>query len=283
MTKKTTNTHHWFNNSISGAAVNYGLPILTCLWIFIFLTPLSFILFTGAPLTPKVIVINILMPIALSAGIGITIRFMLYFQKQEYEMEMVNKEAELRTVKKDISPHFLLNTLNNIYALTTFDTKRAQEAIIQLSHLLRTLLYKDTNVPTPLADSIAFMECYVKLMQLRTADNVEINVDVDIPKDSKIMIAQMLIVPLVENAFKHGIHPVKPSFINVEVHADEKKVEIKVENSNFPKDNTDKSGHGIGLYQELTRLNLIYPNQYEWTRGTNEDNTIYTSHLTIFL
>lgn len=283
MTKDTTNNHHWFKNIISGAALKYGLPILTCLWGLIFLTPLAFLTFVEAPLTPTIIVTSVLMPIVLSGGIGITFRLMLYYQKQEYEKEMLNKDAELRTVKKDISPHFLLNTLNNIYALTTFDTKRAQEAIIQLSHLLRTLLYKDTNLPTPLADSIAFMECYVKLMQLRTADNVKINVDVDIPKDSKIMIAQMLIVPLVENAFKHGIHPVKPSFINVEVHANEKKVEIKVENSNFPKDNTDKSGHGIGLYQELTRLNLIYPNQYEWIRGTNEDNTIYTSHLTLFL
>ena len=219
----------------------------------------------------------------MSGGIAIAIRLVLYYQRQEYEKEMVHKEAELRTIKKDISPHFLLNTLNNIYALTTFDTKRAQEAIIQLSQMLRTLLYTDTNQPTALVDSVNFMKCYVELMQLRTASNVKINVDIDIPKDKKIMIAQMLIVPLVENAFKHGIHPVKPSFINISVHANEKQVNIRVENSNFPKDDNDKSGHGIGLHQELSRLNLLYPNHYEWTKGTNEDKTVYTSNLTIYL
>lgn len=216
-------------------------------------------------------------------GFAVAIKMMIYTKMHEYERELQNKEAELRTVKKDISPHFLLNTLNNIYALTAFDTKRAQEAIIELSNLLRTLLYNDANQPKPLAESIRFMKSYIKLMQLRMPANVKINVDVEVPKDSKAMIAQMLIVPLVENAFKHGIHPVKESFIDILIHATDEKVEIKVSNSNFPKNDTDKSGHGIGLQQELTRLNIIYPGKYKWIKGTNDDKTIYTSNLTLYI
>lgn len=352
MKKNTITNYHWIKSIISGAGFKYGLPILICLWGLIFLSPLAFLTFLDVPLTPKIIGMNMLMPMALiikfyanyhyfcqkwlnsnrtyhfwltnfaisfflalliqwavhmvfdkqvsmkvhifyfardiinmtmAGGVAIAIKLMLFYQRQEHEKEMVHKEAELRTIKKDISPHFLLNTLNNIYALTTFDTKRAQEAIMQLSRMLRTLLYTDSNKPTDLSESVYFMECYIKLMQLRTTSNVKVNVDIDIPTDKKIMIAQMLIVPLVENAFKHGIHPVKPSFINVRIHANEKQVEIQVENSNFPKADNDKSGHGIGLQQEEARLNLLYPNHYKWTRGTNEDDTTYTSNLTIYL
>ena len=216
-------------------------------------------------------------------GFAVAIKMMLYHKMHEHDKELQDKEAELRTVKKEMSPHFLLNTLNNIYALTTFDIKRAQEAIIELSHLLRTLLYNDANQPQPLSESIKFMRCYVKLMQLRMTANVKINVDVEVPENNKIMVAQMLIVPLVENAFKHGIHPVKESFIDIKVYADEEKVNIKVSNSNFPKDDKDKSGHGIGLQQEQTRLDIIYPGKYQWTKGTNEAQTVYTSNLTIYL
>lgn len=216
-------------------------------------------------------------------GFGVAIKMMIYIKMHEHERELQDKEAELRTVKKDISPHFLLNTLNNIYALTAFDTMRAQEAIIELSNLLRTLLYNDANQPKPLAESIRFMKSYVKLMQLRMPANVKINVDVDVPENSKVMIAQMLIVPLVENAFKHGIHPVKESFIDIQIHATNEKVEINVSNSNFPKNDKDKSGHGIGLQQEQTRLDIIYPGRYKWTKGTNDDKTIYTSNLTLYI
>lgn len=200
----------------------------------------------------------------------------------KHEALLLTKEAELENMKKEISPHFLLNTLNNIYALTTFDTQKAQETILGLSKMLRTLLYTDTTKPVPLQQSIEFMETYVKLTQLRLADNVIVNTHIDTQGYNDLMIEQMLIVPLVENAFKHGVNPTKKSFIDISVTANEKSIVIEVKNSNYPKDSKDKSGHGVGLQQLEKRLDLIYHNNYKWEKGESKDKKTYTSKITLY-
>ena len=198
------------------------------------------------------------------------------------ELEAARAQAELRNLRNQINPHFLLNTLNNIYALTAFDTAKAQETIQELSKMLRHILYDYQQPTVPLNDEIEFLENYVKLMRIRLPETVNVTFTSEI-QDSNVQIAPMIFISLVENAFKHGISPTGPSFIRISISADKHFIHCDIQNSNHPKTDSDHSGHGIGLQQVQRRLELAYPDHYTWQKGTKEDNTVYYSTITIQL
>ena len=198
------------------------------------------------------------------------------------ELEAASAQAELRNLRNQINPHFLLNTLNNIYALTAFDTAKAQETIQELSKMLRHILYDYQQPTVPLNDEIEFLENYVKLMRIRLPETVDVTFTTEI-QDSNVQIAPMIFISLVENAFKHGISPTEPSFIRINISADKHFIYCEITNSNHPKTESDHSGHGIGLQQVQRRLDLAYPDHYTWQKGTKENNTIYYSTITIQL
>ena len=198
------------------------------------------------------------------------------------EAEAARTDAELSNLRSQINPHFLLNTLNNIYALTAFDPTKAQEAIQELSQLLRHVLY-DTQQPlVPLKDEMEFIDNYVKLMRIRLPQSVDVSCQFSIV-NSQLPVAPLLFISLVENAFKHGVSPTEPSFIHVNIEADEQHIVCDIQNSNHPKTAGDHSGHGIGLQQVQRRLDLAYPNRYTWQRGTSDDGKIYQSKITLNL
>ena len=198
------------------------------------------------------------------------------------EAEAARTDAELSNLRSQINPHFLLNTLNNIYALTAFDPTKAQEAIQELSKLLRHVLY-DTQQPlVPLKDEMEFIDNYVKLMRIRLPQSVDVSCQFSIV-NSQLPVAPLLFISLVENAFKHGVSPTEPSFIHVNIEADEQHIVCDIQNSNHPKTAGDHSGHGIGLQQVQRRLDLAYPNRYTWQRGTSDDGKIYQSKITLNL
>ena len=198
------------------------------------------------------------------------------------EAEAARTDAELSNLRSQINPHVLLNTLNNIYALTTFDPTKAQEAIQELSKLLRHVLY-DTQQPlVPLKDEMEFIDNYVKLMRIRLPQSVDVSCQFSIV-NSQLPVAPLLFISLVENAFKHGVSPTEPSFIHVNIEADEQHIVCDIQNSNHPKTAGDHSGHGIGLQQVQRRLDLAYPNRYTWQRGTSDDGKIYQSKITLNL
>lgn len=188
--------------------------------------------------------------------------------------------AELSNLRYEMNPHFLLNTLNNIYALTAFDTKRAQEAIQQLSAMLRHMLYDNMEEEVQMEDEVKFIESYIKLMKIRLPESVKVSFDASEAQD-EAKIAPLILIPLVENAFKHGISPTRESFIDISLKADKEQIDFCIENSNHPKRANDESGHGIGLTQVQKRLELTYPNHYQWEYGPSADQTVYRSHLLI--
>ena len=198
------------------------------------------------------------------------------------ESEAARAKAELYNLRSQINPHFLLNTLNNIYALTAINQERAQDAIQQLSKMLRHMLYDNQESSVALSDELQFLENYISLMKIRLSANVDVTFthNVDVPG---IRIAPLVFISLVENAFKHGISPTEQSFVHIEINATDHDINCRIENSNHPKSNQDRSGHGIGLNQVQRRLDLAYPNHYKWVKGTNEDGTIYTSAIHIDL
>ena len=198
------------------------------------------------------------------------------------ESEAARAKAELYNLRSQINPHFLLNTLNNIYALTAINQERAQDAIQQLSKMLRHMLYDNQESSVALSDELQFLENYISLMKIRLSANVDVTFthNVEMPG---VRIAPLIFISLIENAFKHGISPTEQSFVHIEINATDHDINCRIENSNHPKSNQDRSGHGIGLNQVQRRLDLAYPNHYKWVKGTNEDGTIYTSAIHIDL
>ena len=221
--------------------------------------------------------------LAVSVIIAISMRLGSLWQESEearLTAEAARADAELSNLRYQMNPHFLLNTLNNIYALTAFDTRRAQEAIQQLSAMLRHMLYDNMENEVQMEDEIKFIESYIKLMKIRLPQSVEVNFDANqAQKDVKI--APLVLIPLVENAFKHGISPVHECFINISLKADKEHIDFQIENSNHPKTANDESGHGIGLTQVQKRLDMTYPDHYRWEYGPSADRTVYHSHLQI--
>lgn len=196
--------------------------------------------------------------------------------------EAARKDAELKNLRNQINPHFLLNTLNNIYALTAFDSNKAQHAIQELSEMLRHVLYDNQQPFVMLTDEVQFIGNYVNLMKIRLSSNVTVNVNFHLPTPCTKKIAPLIFISLIENAFKHGISPAVPSFIHINISADKDCIICDIENSNYPKAQADRSGHGIGLEQVEERLNLSYPEQFKWTKGINEDGKIYKSKIIIY-
>ena len=219
------------------------------------------------------------------AGLGAAIRTGLRWRQAEeqlMESERRKTEAELKNLKNQLNPHFLLNTLNNIYALIAFDSEKAQEAVQELSKLLRHVLYDNRETFVPLEKELDFIRNYVALMRIRLPREVELSVHLDAGSGSAIQIAPLIFISLIENAFKHGISPTASSFISISItgHAGGT-VRCEILNSNHPKNEHDKSGSGVGLEQVSKRLELLYPRRYEWLKGVSANGQVYSSVLTI--
>jgi sensor histidine kinase YesM len=195
------------------------------------------------------------------------------------EVEAERATAELRNLRSQINPHFLLNTLNNIYALTAFDTPKAQQAIQELSKMLRHILYDYQQPKVTLSDEVEFLQNYVNLMRIRLSDSVDVKFQTFIA-NPQLEVAPMVFISLVENAFKHGVSPSEPSFIHIQIESADNQIVCDIQNSNHPKTANDHSGHGIGLVQVQRRLELTYPDHYQWEHGPTDDG-IYRSRIVI--
>lgn len=223
--------------------------------------------------------------LAISSAIATSIHLAMRWQTSETarrEAESARIATELKNLRSQINPHFLLNTLNNIYALTTIDQHRAQQVIMELSKMLRHVLYDNQQPFVNLTKEVEFLLNYINLMKIRLSKDIDIITDVRLPDPCNIHIAPLIFISLIENAFKHGVSSTGPSFIRIKLVADTKHITCSIENSFYPKNSDDNSGHGIGLKQVKSRLELLYQGRYEWIMGTNNDKTIYKSTINIY-
>lgn len=209
--------------------------------------------------------------LVLVGGLSVALKMSNRWHIVQSEHERLKKdiaEAELQNLKNQISPHFLLNTLNNIYALIEFAPDKAKTAVEDLSKLLRHLLYDNNKEFVPITQEVDFIRNYVELMKMRLSDNVDLTLDIKLQHDINTKIAPLIFISLIENAFKHGVSANKPSFIKIEI--DERPdglVDFRALNSYFPKSSTDLSGSGIGLKQVQKRLDMFYPQKYIWNKS----------------
>jgi hypothetical protein len=186
--------------------------------------------------------------------------------------------SELEYLKYQINPHFLMNTLNNIHALVDINSEEAKMKLVKLSKLLRFVLYTGPKATVQLQEEISFLENYIDLMRIRYIDKVEISFSYPsvIPN---LNIPTLLIIPFVENAFKHGVSYEKKSFIYVRIDCKDNRVLVNVKNSKAVGFMKDDRNCGIGVENTKRRLQLIYDNDYKLVIKDEED--IYNVELNI--
>ena len=205
------------------------------------------------------------------AAIAICIRHFIRIRdiRQQLKDEKAkNTEAELAWLKNQINPHFLFNTLNNISSLTQIDPDAAQDAIAQLSDLLRYAMYETNKKTVPIQGEVEFMRNYISLMKLRCNEKTEVTTTFDVQQNMEI--APLLFISLIENAFKHGVSSNRPSKIDISLTFENELV-FTCDNTNYPKDDADRSGSGIGLENTRRRLDLMYPGRYTWEQRLEND------------
>lgn len=171
-------------------------------------------------------------------------------------------EAELKFLKSQINPHFLFNSLNNIYTLTVLDPKSAGKSLLKLSEMLRYLLYECDAEKVPLERELTYLQNYIDLFSLKDDEGLNINFDAK-DVNSNVMIAPLLFIPFVENAFKHSqIEDLENGWINISIIGDNEQIYFEIKNSvpklEFSKDDLG----GIGLQNVKRQLELLYPNQH---------------------
>ena len=219
--------------------------------------------------------------VALALGIRHFIRVRRIRQQLQEEQQR-HTEAELAWLKNQINPHFLFNTLNNISSLAAIDGEATQEAIAQLSDLLRYAMYETNKAAVPLQGEVDFMRNYIALMKLRVGSNTVVNTEFDVSNPQQ-EIAPLLFISIIENAFKHGVSSNRPSYIIIRLKQEEQQLSFECRNSNYPKTATDRSGKGIGLENTRRRLDLLYPARYTWEQGLRDNTETYYSNITIHL
>lgn len=201
-------------------------------------------------------------------------------ENERKELEKMHSETELQNLKSQLNPHFLFNTLNNIYSLIAISQDRAQEAVHVLSRLLRYMLYESSQPVVSIEKDLDFVRNYIELMRIRLPKNADLETEIETSSPGS-QIAPLLFISLIENAFKHGVSNNKPCFISIRLISDAEKVCCRIRNSYFPKNEQDKSGSGIGIVNLRKRLELLYPTAHEF-RCEREDDE-FVSELTIAL
>ncbi|WP_132225918.1 sensor histidine kinase [Pedobacter sp. ok626] len=182
---------------------------------------------------------------------------------KEKALENDRIAGELAVLRSQINPHFFFNVLHTIYGLTEIDAERARQAIYTLSHMMRYVLYDTPQQSTTLEKELQLIDSYRQLMQLRLPEHVRVVFNrPEAPINTPL--APMLLLPFVENAFKHGISTLRPSHIYISAQLCQGLLRFEVRNTLFtePAKETDE-GSGIGLANTRRRLELIYPGKYK--------------------
>lgn len=193
------------------------------------------------------------------------------------EVKQAQLSSEIKYLRYQVQPHFLFNTLNNIYSLIDNSPDVAKTSIHSLSKMMRYLLHDSNTDKVPLTREVDFLERYIDLMLLRVSSNFELKKNLPII-NQPIQIAPLLLVSFIENAFKHGIDAVQASYIKIELTLENNKLHYRVINSSFPQ-NEKTTDSGIGLENLRKRLELLYPNQFELL--TEEKGNTHTASLTL--
>jgi sensor histidine kinase YesM len=203
-------------------------------------------------------------------------------EKKKLTAELKLKEAELKLLKAQVHPHFLFNTLNNLYGLTLEKSDEAPKLVLQLSEILDYILYRCDDKQVPLQEEINNLKNYIEIEKIRYSEKLELKTDFP-KKPDKLKIAPLILLPFVENAFKHGVSNFPGvAFVTIKISLFEKTLIFTIKNSKNPlAKKTESYSRGIGLINVRKRLDLIYSGKY--ILSIDEQEETFSVNLTLEL
>lgn len=217
-------------------------------------------------------------------GMAAAIKLMKHWyvkEQRNLQLQKENTEAQLQLLKAQVHPHFLFNTLNNIYSYTQNTSPEASRLVTGLSDLLRFILYGCNQPLIPLSLELKMLKDYINLEQIRYGNKLELHLDFP-EKTDDLYIAPLLLLPFVENCFKHGTsHVLENPWINLHISLENTQMKMKLLNGKVNKPNHENGRQGIGIQNAEKRLKLLYPGKHDLTI-TNEDE-IFIVNLKIEL
>lgn len=198
--------------------------------------------------------------VAIAVSIKLS-RLRLSGVEREKQLIQDKLESELNYLRAQTNPHFLFNTLNNIYALARKKSDQTADVVMRLSKILRFMLYECSTPRIALSNEIKVLRDYIELEKLRYNKRLTVNFEEQID-DQQIMIAPLLLLPLVENAFKHGVSETRfESRVDIKLILENKQLQVDIKNTKEP--DLEAFPSGIGLNNIRRQLELIYPDQYK--------------------
>jgi len=207
-------------------------------------------------------------------GLASAIKLMKYWylkEQRNLQLQKENAEISLQLLKAQIHPHFLFNTLNNIYAHTHAISPVASAMITELSDLLRYILYECNQPLVALDKELQMIKDYISLEKIRYGNQLELHIDLP-EKNNHLLIAPLLLLPLVENCFKHGTSKMlEQPWINLQVNIQDKQMQMKLINAKVNTTELIQHTPGIGIKNVQERLSLLYPGKHDLTITSEED------------
>ena len=207
-------------------------------------------------------------------GMAAAIKLMKYWyvkEQRNLELQKENTESQLQLLKAQIHPHFLFNTLNNIYSYTQGNSPTASKLVMGLGDMLRYMLYECNQPLVPLGKELQMLKDYISLEKIRYGNSLDVHVDV--PKESDgLLIAPLLLLPFVENCFKHGAsHMIDQPWVNLYISIDNDEMHMKLLNGKPVNYQSVRHARGIGIGNVRKRLDLLYPEKYSLHIQEEED------------
>jgi LytS/YehU family sensor histidine kinase len=201
-------------------------------------------------------------------------------EERNLQLMRENADAQMQLLTAQIHPHFLFNTLNNIYSQTQLESPKGSLMIMELSDLLRYILYDGKKASVLLDHELQMMVDYINLEKIRYGNSLQMHLDLP-EKTNKLYISPLVLLPFIENCFKHGASKqLHTPWINLSVSVDGNKMLMELSNGKAPGNEVKKTG-GIGLQNVVNRLQLLYPDDH--TLVIDESNEAFSVKLEITL
>lgn len=215
--------------------------------------------------------------------LSVSLRFMekwLENEKQKSQLLQDNVKTELAFLKQQINPHFLFNSLNSIYSLSISKSEKTTPSILKLSSILRYMLYETEPSRSSLKNELSVIQDYIELQKLRLTEKVEVMVNMQSEFDD-YKFEPFIILPIIENAFKYGVDNLNNSFISIDIMVENQLLDLKVVNKVVQRPAMLRKDSGIGLNNIKRRLEILYPNQHQFT--SDENNEVFIVKMQIKL
>ena len=203
---------------------------------------------------------------------------LLKIREQLKQTEQAKANAELNYLKAQINPHFLFNTLNSIYSLAILKNEKTADAVVKLSDMMRYVLNDSNSNFVLLEKEINYISSYIELQRMRLASNVQLSYTCEGNIHDK-KIAPLVLIPFIENAFKHGVNSEENSNIEIKINVSDTELKLSVKNNCVTTNNNTLNKSGLGIENTIQRLKLLYPKNY--TLNISEVDKTFTVSLAL--